>query len=613
VKLVDISKMDLKNIKIIIPDTSVIVDGAFSHLLYEETNVKVVIPYAVIDELHSLALKKRELGGFGVDELDKIRSICDKKNIVILFEGERLSDVHLRQNELIDNIIIGVAKHYKGVLYTSDVIQSKVAKIQGVPSKLLLERETKELHFESFFSSNTLSIHLKESVSPLGKIGKPGQFELVTLRKDPCSREELDLIIKEIMNAIGTRNNAFVEIDMSGAMVIQLSQYRIAIARPPFSDGIEITIVRPIIELKLEDYSLSDKLMERFKGRAEGILVAGPPGSGKTTFASSLADFFSKLGKIVKTLESPRDLQVGPHITQYAPLEGSFENTADILLLVRPDYSIFDEIRKTKDFDVFADLRSAGVGMIGVIHATNPIDAIQRFMSRIEIGVIPHIVDTVIYILDGRVEAVFTLSMVIRVPSGMMDMGLARPIVEVKNLETDKLHYEIYTFGEENIIVPVDIQQESAIEKFTQEKILQRIKRYDPYAKVNIIASNRALIKVNEKTIPRLIGRRGERIARLEKSLGLKLDVEPRDMINEESLIPFQLKESKSSYIFTVDRRYIGQSIMLKIDKQDLMILKMPKKNRISIPLRSKEGRIIEKALKMLKEISLVEVKDTIR
>ena len=102
--------------------------------------------------------------------------------------------------------------------------------------------------------------------------------------------------------------------------------------------------------------------------------------------AASLAEFYFSKGKIVKTLEQPRDLQVPPEITQYAPLSGRFEKTANILLLVRPDYSIFDEIRKTEDFDVFADLRSAGVGMIGVIHATNPIDAIQRFMSRIEIG-----------------------------------------------------------------------------------------------------------------------------------------------------------------------------------------------------------------------------------
>jgi hypothetical protein len=71
-------------------------------------------------------------------------------------------------------------------------------------------------------------------------------------------------------------------------------------------------------------------------------------------------------------------------ITQYAPLDGKMENTADILLLVRPDYTIYDELRKTPDFMVFSDMRLAGVGMIGVVHATRAIDAVQRFIGRIE-------------------------------------------------------------------------------------------------------------------------------------------------------------------------------------------------------------------------------------
>ena len=81
-------------------------------------------------------------------------------------------------------------------------------------------------------------------------------------------------------------------------------------------------------------------------------------------------------------MESPRDLQVGDTITQYAPLEGDMENTADILLLVRPDFTIYDELRKNHDFKIFADMRLAGVGMIGVVHATRPIDAIQRIANR---------------------------------------------------------------------------------------------------------------------------------------------------------------------------------------------------------------------------------------
>ena len=52
-------------------------------------------------------------------------------------------------------------------------------------------------------------------------------------------------------------------------------------------------------------------------------------------------------------MESPRDLQVADTITQYSPLEGDMENTADILLLVRPDFTIYDELRKNHDFDCF--------------------------------------------------------------------------------------------------------------------------------------------------------------------------------------------------------------------------------------------------------------------
>ena len=46
---------------------------------------------------------------------------------------------------------------------------------------------------------------------------------------------------------------------------------------------------------------------------------------------------------------------MGPEITQYAPLHGHFSKTAAILLLVRPDNVIFDEIRESRDFSVFVD------------------------------------------------------------------------------------------------------------------------------------------------------------------------------------------------------------------------------------------------------------------
>ena len=81
--------------------------------------------------------------------------------------------------------------------------------------------------------------------------------------------------------------------------------------------------------------------------------------------------------------------------------------------------------------------------MVGVVHATNPIDAIQRFLGRIEMGVIPQIIDTVFFIKNGFINRVLSLKMMVKVPSGMTEADLARPIVVVTDFETGKAAYEI--------------------------------------------------------------------------------------------------------------------------------------------------------------------------
>ena len=76
---------------------------------------------------------------------------------------------------------------------------------------------------------------------------------------------------------------------------------------------------------------------------------------------------------------------------------------------------MFDEVRRKADFEVFSDMRLAGVGMIGVLHASTSLDAIQRFIGRIELGMIPHILDTIIFIKNGSVNKVFDISLTVRV------------------------------------------------------------------------------------------------------------------------------------------------------------------------------------------------------
>jgi ATPase len=71
-------------------------------------------------------------------------------------------------------------------------------------------------------------------------------------------------------------------------------------------------------------------------------------------------------------------------VVQYSFTHGSHDEVRDILLLSRPDYTVYDEVRNKPDFELYKDLRLTGIGLIGVIHATRPIDSIQRFLGTIE-------------------------------------------------------------------------------------------------------------------------------------------------------------------------------------------------------------------------------------
>ncbi|MGP3667132.1 MAG: PINc/VapC family ATPase [Candidatus Bathyarchaeota archaeon] len=583
----------------ILPDTSVIINGMMFNLLESEKfeDVEILIPTIVVEELQSQASKGRESGFIGLKELKKLRELCEKKGFHIIFIGERpsLDDIRLAKSGRLDALIMDIAKKLGCTLYTSDYVQALTSEAYGVKVRyIVFEGKSRKLKFEEFFTPDTLSIHLKEDVPPLAKRGFPGNFKLVKIGSKVLTVKDVEEVISEIFEAMRS-GEGFYEISRSGAMIIQLRDYRIAISRPPFSDGLEVTIVKPIVKLKLEDYKLSEKLMARLKEKAEGILIAGPPGSGKTTFASSLAEFYMSQGKIVKTLEAPRDLQVGPEITQYRPLEGSFEKASEILLLVRPDYTIFDELRKTEDFNVFADMRLAGVGMVGVVHASNPIDAIQRFIGRVELGMIPHIVDTLIFVRYGKIEKVYELTLKVKIPTGMTSEDLARPVIEVRDFESGKLEYEIYTFGNENAVIPVvGVEEKTLTQKLAEERILSEIRRFDPYAEIEI-KNNTAVVKVSRRVIPKLVGKGGKTILSLERKLGIKLEVQPREKLENE--VKFKIEETENTIDLVFDENCIGKTVCIYVGDELLFPVTVGKNAQVKISKRSITGKKLAEAL----------------
>ena len=596
----------------IVVDTSIIIDGEITKLIQsgELKDCEVIIPVAVLDELQSQASQSKDYGFVGLEEIKKIREFAESSKITIRFEGVRpsMEDIKLARHGRIDAIIKDIAKKNDATFYTADYVQALVAQAEGIRTKYSKpEVKITNLEFEKFFDSQTMSVHLKEGTRPAAKRGKPGTLSLIEIDENPLGKEYLEGITTEILEASRVTQAGAIEISRSGALVIQYKDFRIVITHPPFSDNYEITITHPIVKLTLDEYKMSEKLMERFSSHAEGILIAGAPGSGKSTLASSLADFYSKKGKIVKTFESPRDLQVNEKVTQYTHLDGSFENAADILLLVRPDYTIYDEVRRFHDFRVFSDLRLAGVGMVGVVHANAPLDAIQRFIGKVELGMIPHILDTVVFVKAGDIAKVYELEFKVKVPTGMTEQDLARPVIEVRNFDNHSLEYEIYTYGEENIVIPISKETKTGgIEKLAESKIRETIRRFDSDAEIEIISNDRIRVKADKDAIPSLIGRGGSTVNELEKTLGVHIDVEPKETDHYSNKTRFDMSESGNNIILEVDESNTGSDVDVYVNDRHLTSTRVGKRGKIIISKKSSAGKRLISAVMSKNDIRLV-------
>jgi len=549
----------------------------------EYKGASIIIPEAVVAELEAQANQGREIGFSGLTELQALCRMADEGIVELAFTGVRptLEQVKLASGGEIDALIRNAAIEHDAKFITSDIVQAEVAKAKGL-DVLYLRPEIEgftPLGIDRFFDEHTITVYLKERVPPMARKGSVKEMQLVRIRDQPATDYELKALAQEILERAKRDPDGFIEIEKRGVTVVQIGSMRIAIARRPFSDGMEITAVRPIADVNLESFTKAPVIKNRIMGGKRGLLIAGPPGSGKTTLAQSIATYLALHGFIVKTMEAPRELQVPDHITQYTSLEGSMENTADVLLLVRPDFVIFDELRKNEDFRVFADMRLAGIGMVGVVHAVGTHDALQRFSDRIDFGVLPQIVNTIIFVDKGEITNVYDVSFTIKVPEGMASEINLRPVTTVSDYESGELLFEIFKYDSETIVMPVmrpvaalpplkppvmvKEPAENTTWKILERDIQREIGRYtDGYVDVHMLSDTKAVVYIEDKDVPAAIGKGGKNIAGIVNKVGIGIDIRPRSELEKQPAAPPPEEELQ-----------LGGGVRIRMDKKQLAII----------------------------------------
>ena len=387
---------------------------------------------------------------------------------------------------------------------------------------------------DKYFDEQTMSLHLKANRPILRKKGFPGNWQPVVDPNEIMTKEAFNELIDQLFKEVEMREDAFLEINRELSKVLQIWPYRIVIVYPALSDGLELTAVKPVKKMSIEEYNLQPELFELLRNKSKGILVSGAPGSGKSTFTSALIELYHKDQHIIKTIESPRDLMLDDDIVQYSFTYGSHDEVRDILLLSRPDYTIYDEVRNKPDFELYKDLRLTGIGLVGVIHATKPVDSIQRFIGSLEMGIIPQVVATVIFIDKGQVSEVLTLELTAKVPDGMLSEELARPVIVVSSFLQKKPLYEIYTFGEQVVVMPIATDENGnpkiptktqVVSQYAREGIQRKLQQLLPCDFHIAIKGSELELYIPEYYKWKIIGKGWTAITNLEKDIGLRIHV----------------------------------------------------------------------------------------
>ena len=610
---------------ILVPDTSVLIDGRITSMIKagEYKGSTIIVPEAVIAELEAQANNGREIGFSGLNELQQLSRMAEEKTIELKFSGVRpsLEQVKLASGGEIDAMIRNIAIENSARFITSDFVQAEVARAKGL-DVIYLKPQVSDfvpLGIDQFFDEHTIAVYLKERVCPSAKKGTISDMKLVKIREQPTSEYELRALAQEILERAKRDPDGFIEVEKRGITVVQIGSMRIAIARRPFSDGMEITAVRPIVDVTLKDYAKADIITKRITSEKRGLIIVGSPGSGKTTLAQSVATYLSESGFVVKTMEAPRELQVPDQITQYTTLDGSMSNTADVLLLVRPDFVIFDELRKNEDFNVFADMRLAGLGMVGVIHANGVQDAIQRFSDRVDFSVLSQIINTIIFVRQGVITKIYNVDFTIKVPEGMANEMHIRPVTIVTDHETGELVIDVFRYDGETIVMPmtavssasrkasppvqnvgasvipvstirapvplpeINLAKENEDRpgwKLMEKDIQREIGRYtEGFVDVQMMSDTKAVVYIDDKDVPAAIGKGGKNISAIVNKIGIGIDIKPRSEFDRQ-----QLQTQKSDMEYN-----LGSGIKIQTDKKQLTIVAPEQSGKIVDVFAGKE------------------------
>ncbi len=192
--------------------------------------------------------------------------------------------------------------------------------------------------------------------------------------------------------------------------------------------------------------------------------------------------------------------------------------------------------------------------------------------------------------------------MIVKVPSGMTEADLSRPVIEVNDFISGKLEYEIYSYGEQTVVIPIEKTERKLVWQFAAESIREYFKQYSKDNVVQFISDEKIKVYFPNETISKVIGKKGEEIIKIEKELGLKIDVLPFSNIQKkknEQAINFEVDFDKKNILINLKKEMKDITTAIYQNNELILQAKASKKAIIKLSRKSDPGKAVETALKV--------------
>jgi ATPase len=243
---------------------------------------------------------------------------------------------------------------------------------------------------------------------------------------------------------------------------------------------------------------------------------------------------------------------------------------------------------------------------------------------------IPQVVDTVVHIEAGEVETVYDVTTEVKVPEGLTAEDLARPVIQIVDLETGRPEYEIYTFNRQVVTVPLkegSEEAESGVSRLARQEIEREIRSVARgHVDVDLKSQNTAVVYVEEDDISYVIGKGGGRISDIEDRLGIDIDVRTHEekpggstgggtgggtsggsggaVVQQEGEVV--KPEVTSRHVVIPMEGHVGETVEVRADGDYLFTATVGRGGEIQVSRGSAIAEELEQAIDHKKKISVV-------